>query len=153
MQISGHTRRSPEARELEALGAYLRSESAAAQSYREIAARMGSLPESAELRDCMRSHENRAMRLREEIRRRGGRATDAPAPWAEVARFIAASASGFDVKIAIGALEDGEDDLRDSYQDALGALTREGRILVEQFLLPEQLRTHAVVSRLKRMLP
>jgi hypothetical protein len=50
-------------------------------------------------------------------------------------------------------LEEGEDHGRNDYQRDAASLGREARLLIEQYLLPEQLRTHAVVSRLKRMLP
>lgn len=151
--LQPHTVPTPGAAEIEHLNAHLRGEISAVETYRQVLDRVGSLPEAAELRDCMRSHEHRVMRLREEIARRGGRPAETSGPWGALVRLVGAGAKAFGAKAAIAVLEEGEEHGRNDYQRDLGALGREARVLVEQFLLPEQLRTHAVISRLKRMLP
>ena len=139
--------------EIDQLNSFLRGEISAVETYRQVIDRLGSLPEAAELRDCMRSHEHRVMRLREEIQRRGGSPAESSGPWGAFVKMLEGGARAFGTKAAIAMLEQGEDHGRNDYQRDLASLSREGRILVEQYLLPEQLRTHAVISRLERMLP
>lgn len=139
--------------EVDQLNSFLRGEISAVETYRQVIDRLGSLPEAAELRDCMRSHEHRVMRLREEIQRRGGVPAESSGPWGAFVKLLEGGARAFGTKAAIAMLEQGEDHGRNDYQRDLASLGREGRILVEQYLLPEQLRTHAVISRLERMLP
>jgi hypothetical protein len=139
--------------EIEHLCSFLRGEISAVETYRQVLDRTGSLPEAAELRDCMRSHEHRVMRLREEIARRGGSPPESSGPWGAFVKLLEAGAATFGAKAAIAVLEEGEDHGRNDYQRDAASLGREARLLIEQYLLPEQLRTHAVVSRLKRMLP
>lgn len=153
MPLQTHPVSAQGAAEIDQLNSYLRGEISAVETYRQVLDRVGSLPEAAELRDCMRSHEHRVMRLREEIARRGGRPAETSGPWGALVKLVGAGAKAFGAKAAITVLEEGEDHGRNDYQRDLGALGREARVLVEQFLLPEQLRTHAVISRLKRMLP
>lgn len=151
--LQTHRTPSSGAAEIEHLNSFLRGEISAVETYRQVLDRVGSLPEAAELRDCMRSHEHRVMRLREEIARRGGRPAETSGPWGALVKLLEASAKAFGAKAAIAVLEEGEDHGRNEYQRDVAALGRDARLLVEQYLLPEQLRTHAVISRLKRMLP
>jgi hypothetical protein len=141
------------ATDVDQLNSFLRGEISAVETYRQCLDRIGSLPEAAELRDCMRSHEHRVMRLREEILHRGGEAAQSSGAWGAFAKLIEGGAKAFGVRAAIAALEEGEDHGRNDYQRDANTLSREGKLLVEQYLLPEQLRTHAVVSRLKRVMP
>lgn len=152
-QLHHESRAKATEHEIEQLNSFLRGEISAVETYRQAIDRLGSLPEAAELRDCMRSHEHRVMRLREEIARRNGKPAESSGTWGAFVKLIEAGASAFGPKAAIAALEEGEDHGRNDYQRDLASMSREGRILVEQYLLPEQLRTHAVISRLKRMLP
>lgn len=147
------TSRAADTKEIDQLNSFLRGEISAVETYRQVIDRLGSLPEAAELRDCMRSHEHRVMRLREEIQRRQGTAAESSGPWGAFVTLLEGGAKAFGPKAAIAVLEEGEDHGRNDYQRDVSALGREGRILVEQYLIPEQLRTHAVISRLKRMLP
>jgi hypothetical protein len=142
-----------DSKEIDQLNSFLRGEISAVETYRQVIDRLGSLPEATELRDCMRSHEHRVMRLREEIQRRRGKPAESSGPWGAFVKMLEGGAKAFGAKAAIAVLEEGEDHGRNDYQRDVSALGREGRILVEQYLLPEQLRTHAVISRLKRMLP
>jgi hypothetical protein len=139
-------------REIDQLNSFLRGEIAAVETYRQVIERLFNLPEAVELRDCMRSHEHRVMRLREEIQRRGANPAENSGPWGAFVKAIEGGATALGAKAAIAVLEEGEDHGRNDYQRDISSLGREAHILVEQYLLPEQLRTHAVISRLKRMM-
>ncbi len=144
--------RTPTRREIDQLNSFLRGEISAVETYRQVLERLFSLPEAVELRDCMRSHEHRVMRLREEVQRRGAMPAETSGPWGALVKVIEGGATALGAKTAIAVLEEGEDHGRNDYQRDISSLGREARILVEQYLLPEQLRTHAVISRLKRMM-
>lgn len=139
-------------REIDQLNSFLRGEISAVETYRQVIDRLAHLPEAVELRDCMRSHEHRVMRLREEIQRRGATPADGSGAWGAFVKALEGGATALGSKAAIAVLEEGEDHGRNDYQRDISTLGREARILVEQYLLPEQLRTHAVMSRLKRMM-
>lgn len=139
--------------EIEQLNSFLRGEISAVETFRQVIERVGALPQATELRDCLQSHEQRVARLRDEIVRRGGHPAETAGPWGAFAKLLQGGAAALGAKPAIAVLEEGEDHGRDDYQRDVAKLRGEARTLVEQYLLPEQLRTHAVISRLERMLP
>ena len=69
-----------------------------------------------------------------------------------VGKVIAGAAGMLSDKAAVGALEEGEDIVRDDYQRDLDKLDPSSRQVVQEQLLPEQLQTHATMSSLKKAL-
>jgi hypothetical protein len=137
---------------VEKLNSFLRGEISAVETYRQAIEKLGAKPEATALNDCMRSHAERVTLLREEIRRRGGEPAQGSGPWGTFAKLVESGAKVFGEKAAIAALEEGEDHGRDDYKRDVPDLEPDARQLVEQRIIPEQLRTHRLMSSLKQQM-
>lgn len=132
------------------LNSFLRGELSAAETYRQALSKLSSASYHSTLQECARSHEQRVDLLTREVRRLGGDPAESSGAWGAFAKLVTSSAQVFGEKAAIAALEEGEDHGRNDYQRDLNELEPAARSLVESQLLPEQLRTHGVISALKR---
>lgn len=131
------------------LNSFLRGELAAVETYRQAIERLDDFTALAHLRDCLSSHRLRAERLAEQVRRLGGVPSRSSGSWGVFARLFEGGAKLFGEAAAIAALEQGEDHGRIDYKRDMDCLDAESRRFVEAEILPEQLRTHDVVTRLK----
>lgn len=134
------------------LNAFLRGEISAADTYRQAIDRLSDRPIAASLSESQKSHELRALLLKDEILRRHGEPTHGAGVWGAFAKLIAGGAKPFPETGAILALEEGENAVRDEYQRELPKLEPEARTFLEQRILPEQLRTNGTINRLKKQL-
>ena len=134
------------------LNSFLRGELAAVETYRQALDKLSGKPEAVTLNDCMRSHERRAEMLSAEIRRRGGEPAEGSGPWGAFAKLVEGGAKAFGEKAAIAVLEEGEDHGRNDYQRDTSELEPDAQTWVNAQLFPEQLRTHAAMSSLKKSL-
>jgi hypothetical protein len=132
------------------LNSFLRGELSAAETYRQALGKLDQFPQRATLEDCARSHEQRAQRLAEEVRRRGGEPAQSSGAWGGFTTLLQGGANLFGEKAAIAALEEGEDHGRDDYRRDLDSLEPDARQFVQTQMLPEQQRTHDTMSRLKK---
>jgi len=135
---------------VEKLNSFLRGEISAVETYRQAIEKLGTKPQATVLNDCMRSHAERVTLLRDEIRRRGGEPAQGSGPWGAFAKLVEGGAGMFGEKAAVAALEEGEDHGRDDYKRDASELEPDARMFVEQRIMPEQLRTHRVLSSLKK---
>jgi len=131
------------------LNSFLRGEISAVETYRQAIERLGSSRHVSILQQCMQSHQQRVELLRQDIRRRGGVPSESSGPWGAFAKLIEGGATLFGEKAAIAALEEGEDHGRNDYKRDVDEVDASARALVEERLLPEQLRTHQALSTLK----
>lgn len=136
-----------EQRALPVLLACLDQEREAIVRYREAIAAYGDRIELVELHDCLRSHTRRAVRLEEELALRG-----AEMPRAHAETFFG-PASTFDAASTLDGLEDLETRIRAELMRYAERIAPDGKLLIERELLPEELRTYAVITRLRRVLP
>jgi uncharacterized protein (TIGR02284 family) len=134
---------------LDHLNSFLRGELAAVETYRQAIPKLSDVGKRATLQQCEQSHSGRVQMLREEIERRGGHPADSSGVWGSFAKLVQRSADTLGDKAAIAALEEGEDHGRDDYKRDLSDLDAAARQLIEQRVLPEQLRTHQAMSALK----
>jgi uncharacterized protein (TIGR02284 family) len=134
------------------LNSFLRGEISAVETYRQALAKLNNTGEAQTLNDCMQSHAERVRLLEQEVRRRGGEPAHGSGPWGTFAKLVEGSATALGEKAAIQALEEGEDHGRNDYKRELSTLDADARTFVERQLLPEQLRTHNVLSSLKKAL-
>jgi len=133
------------------LNSFLRGELSAVETYDQAIHKLGDDPAvSGKLENCRTSHQLRVTLLREEIRRRGGQPSEGSGPWGAFAQLVEGGAKLFGKKAALAALEEGEDHGRDDYKAELEDMSPDLRRFVEAKLLPEQLRTHDVLSGLAR---
>jgi demethoxyubiquinone hydroxylase (CLK1/Coq7/Cat5 family) len=135
---------------IDTLNSFLRGEISAVETYRQAIEKLRDKPEASTLLECMRSHEQRVSLLSSDIRRRGGEPAQASGPWGAFAKLVEGGAKLFGAKAAIAALEEGEDHGRDDYKRDAPKLEPDARAFVQQQIVPEQQRTHALMSTLKK---
>lgn len=134
------------------LNSFLRGEISAVETYDQAITKLQATTYASQLQECKRSHEQRVQLLKEQIRRLGGTPVDASGPWGAFAKLIEGGAKTVGDKVAIAALEEGEDHGLRDYKSDIAKLDPEVRSFVEQRILPEQQRTHAGLSMLKKQL-
>jgi hypothetical protein len=134
------------------LNSFLRGEISAVETYRQALEKLSMKPEASVLNDCMRSHAERVSLLQNEIVKRGGIPAQESGAWGTFAKLVEGGAKAFGEKAAIAALEEGEDHGRDDYKRDTAELEPDARDFVEQYIIPEQLRTHRAMSSLKSQL-
>lgn len=137
---------------VDTLNSFLRGEIAAVETYRQAVMSFKDKPEYRTLKDCMRSHQERVHLLMGEIKRRGGEPAQSSGIWGAFAKLIEGGATALGEKTAIAALEEGEDHGRDDYRRDAGKLPPDARVFVQESILPEQVRTHELLSTLKKQL-
>ena len=130
------------ARAVEQLNSLLRGEISAVQTYeqaiRAIGADFG--PEAAELRRIAQEHGEHAQDLRARVRTLGGDPDDSARVWGTLVQAVEGTARLFGDATALKALREGEEHGLRDYRDALSELDVESRRLVQDALLPAQLR-------------
>lgn len=137
------------------LNNYLRGELSAVETYRMALDKLdANSPTRIELDSAMQSHQQRVVLLRDAIIQLGGKPNESSGPWGVFAKAVEGAARVFGDKAAIAALEEGEDhglkDYRTGIEDK--DLDAQSRTIVSAQLLPEQERTHARLSALKKQL-
>ncbi len=132
------------------LNSFLRGELSAAETYRQAISKLPTSDNRPVFEQCARSHEERASLITREVRRLGGVPAEDSGAWGTFAKLVEGSAQVFGEKAAIMALEEGEDHGKNDYQRDLADLDPSVRSLIEAQVLPEQLRTHSVMSALKK---
>lgn len=138
--------------DVEQLNSFLRGELAAVETYDQVLNRIEDSQIKQPLWEARASHGRRADLLRQRIVGLGGEPSSTSGVWGGFAKLVQGGAALFGVEPAIAALEEGEDHGRDDYRADLGELSDETQHFVSKTILPEQLRTHGVVSALKRQL-
>jgi len=137
------------------LNSLLRGEISAVETYRQALAKVSVPTAKNELAECERSHEQRVLKLKDRVLALGGKPAEGSGAWGTFTKLIEGGAAALGDKAAIAALEEGEDrglaDYRNAMQDG-ETLDTESRSLVEQELLPAQMRTHRAMSSLKAAL-
>lgn len=133
---------------VDVLNSFLRGEISAVETYRQALDKIKGTARNS-LQECLQSHEQRVNLLSERIRSIGGEPAEGSGVWGAFAKLVEGGAKAFGEKAAISALEEGEDHGRDDYQRDLDKLDLGSRQLVENHVLPEQLRTHRVLSDMK----
>ncbi|HXS17669.1 MAG TPA: DUF2383 domain-containing protein [Polyangiaceae bacterium] len=139
-----------EKKDVDYLNSFLRGELAAVETYDQALNKIDDVQIEQPLRDVRASHDRRVDLLRERILGLGGEPVSSSGIWGGIAKLVQGSANAFGVSPAIAALEEGEDRGRDDYRADLQELSPETQKFVSKTILPEQMRTHDVVSTLKR---
>jgi demethoxyubiquinone hydroxylase (CLK1/Coq7/Cat5 family) len=134
------------------LNAFLRGELSASETYRLALSKLEKSPHRAVLEQCIRSHDERARVLTNEVQRLGGTPANDSGAWGTFAKLVEAGAQIFGEKTAIAALEEGEDYGKKDYERDLSALDQQTRSLIEVQVKPEQLRTHQAMQLLQKSL-
>lgn len=134
------------------LNELLRGELSAVESYDKALPAVDGEPRvRADLLECRASHEDRAQRIREAILHVGGEPSRTSGPWGLFARSISGGARALGWRTVVMTLEEGEDQGLKEYKDALPRLDPGLQHLISNELYPQQVRTHSVLSALKRV--
>jgi demethoxyubiquinone hydroxylase (CLK1/Coq7/Cat5 family) len=133
---------------IDTLNSFLRGEISATETYRQAIAHFEKQP-ILELDHCLRSHQQRVEALRSRIRHLGGTPSEGSGAWGAFAQLVQGGATMLGRSAAIAALEQGEDQGRDDYKNNLDKLDPDSRRFIESEILPEEVRTHQTLSRLK----
>lgn len=133
------------------LNSFLRGEISAVETYRMARDRVSIVGPQGEIDHCMRSHEERVQALTSRIIALGGEPSRSSGLWGAFAKAVEGGAALLGEQAAIAALEEGEDHGLRDYRAALAKKDLDDSIrpFVNE-LLEKQLRTHAVMSDLKR---
>lgn len=105
-----------------------------------------------ELREALSSHQERANLLKGHILAMGGEPATSSGAWGTLSKLVQGGANVFGDKVAIAALEEGEDRRLKEYQQERDKLDPQVRAFVEQNLLTGQQKTHRILSTLKHRL-
>ena len=138
--------------DVETLNSFLRGEISAVETYRQAIDHVSDDRIRSQLEDCLHDHEHRVEALRERVEKLGGTPTEGSGPWGTFARLVQGGASMLGEKVAIQALEEGEDHGLSDYQRDVDKTHGEARRFVRMELLPAQKRTHERMSRIKKTL-
>ena len=137
---------------VDALNELLRGELSAVESYDKAMPAVENEPRvRADLLECRASHEARAERIREAVLQVGGEPARASGAWGLFARALAGGARALGWKTVVSTLEEGEDHGLKEYKQAMPKLDEGLQQLVSSELYPQQVRTHSVLSALKRV--
>lgn len=138
---------------IEQLNSFLRGEMSAVETYRMALDKLdrGSTART-ELESNLQSHQHRVEMLTDAIRQLGGVPATSSGPWGAFAKVVEGTARTFGDKVAVAALEEGEDHGLKDYKKDIDDLDMQARVLVRNQLLPQQQQTHDRLSALKKRL-
>lgn len=135
---------------IDQLNSFLRGEMSAVETYRIALEKLdASSTYRNQLEACRASHLARVNKLQDKIRQLGGNPSASAGAWGTLTEVIEASAAMLGDKVAVAALEEGEDHGLRDYRIDLDSLTGETRQMVMTELLPKQAETHRMLSDLK----
>lgn len=137
---------------VEQLNSFLRGEISAVETYRQALDALKSSTYGSQIAECKQSHEQRVAILTEEIRRLGGTPAQSSGAWGSFVKLIEGGAAALGEKAAISALEEGEDHGNADYKRDVPKLDPGVRSVIEQKVMPLQLRSHSAMSSLKKQL-
>ncbi len=132
------------------LNSVLRGEISAVETYRQALEALEDSTYAQTIIECKRSHEERVAILTEEIRKLGGQPATSSGAWGSFAKLVEGGASALGEKTAIAALEEGEDHGNEDYERDVSKLDPTVRAVIEQKVIPLQLRSHERMSALKK---
>ena len=127
---------------IDTLNECLRGELSAVETYQLALRSVRGHELTRRLKVLLDSHDRRVTLLVDRIRRLGGEPTQGSGAWGAFARAVQRGADLFGDRVALGALEQGEDHGLDLYTKDLPGLDPETRAFLEEEILPEQRYSH-----------
>jgi hypothetical protein len=132
---------------INALNALLRGEMSAIETYNQVLAHCG--PEvPSELRSGLRSHAERAGKLRNQITLLGGEPSTGSGVWGAFAKLVEGGAARLGQRSALRALAEGENHGQTLYRSQRDLVDTGSLRLIDEELMLEQSRTHALIHQL-----
>lgn len=140
-------------RDIEKLNSFLRGERSAVETYNQALEKLADDPALHQrLRSLRDSHSARVGKLSSRIRDLGGKPDETSGAWGSFAKLIEGGAKMFGKAAAISALEEGEDHGKRLYEDNLNELSEDTKEFIRSQIMPEQRRTHDVLSAVEHRL-
>ena len=134
------------------LNSLLRGEISAAETYRMAIDKIGNSDEVSGnvglLRQMQEDHGRAAQALRDRVRELGGEASDSSGVWGAWAKFTQGSANLFGDAAALKSLKEGEEHGLKDYQEALDDVDMTSAELIQNQLIPAQMRHIQVLDQL-----
>jgi len=135
------------------LNQYLRGEISAVETYRMALDKLDKASTArSDLEACLQSHRERVMMLKDAIITAGGKPVERSGPWGMFAKVVEGGAGILGDEAAVAALEEGEAHGLTDYTADADDLDTAAHPLLAKRLMPEQQRTHARMSVLKKRL-
>jgi uncharacterized protein (TIGR02284 family) len=128
----------------------LRGEIAAVETYRQALGVAKDANINQVLQQCQADHSRRASRLTELVQETGGKPVEESGAWGAFAKLVEGGAAILGEEAALGSLEEGEDQGLQTYKDEIKHLDASARAVVEQELLPGQVKTYEAITMLKK---
>lgn len=137
--------------DIDQLNSFLRGEMSAVETYRIAIDKLeaGSLARN-ELEHCKASHQKRVDLLRSTILASGGDPAESAGAWGALTKIVEGGATALGDRVAIAALEQGEDHGLADYRADADKVHGPAHELVMSKLLPLQEQTHRTMSELKK---
>jgi hypothetical protein len=138
---------------IDQLNHFLRGEISAVETYRMALDKLEPTSTArGDVEACLQSHQARVTLLRDAILTAGGTPADSSGPWGVLAKAVEGSARVLGDKVAIAALEEGEDHGVKDYRSDMAQFDAQTQSLILSELQPAQQQTHARMSALKKRL-
>lgn len=135
--------------DIEKLNSFLRGELSAVETYEQAMAKIDDQTLRQQLQDLKHSHEMRAQKLSSRVRELGGEPDSSSGVWGAFAKLVQGGAKLFGKSATISTLEEGEDHGKRDYMENLEDLSPQNRTFIQSEIIPEQRRTHDVLSTLQ----
>ncbi|RYZ41745.1 MAG: DUF2383 domain-containing protein [Myxococcaceae bacterium] len=136
--------------DIDTLNSFLRGELSAVETYRQASKHIKSPVALTEVEACLKDHEARVEAIKERISKLGGQPAESSGLWGTFAKAVQGGADLLGEKIAINALEEGEDHGLADYNRDIDKLHGAERTFARSTLLPAQKQTHGKLSHLKK---
>jgi uncharacterized protein DUF2383 len=137
---------------IDKLNSFLRGEMSAVETYQMA---IDKLDRASTARDellvNLKSHQDRVMQLQEAIVAAGGTPATGSGPWGAFAKVVEGAAKTLGDKVAVSALEEGEDHGLKDYKSDVSDVDPSCRQIIGQMTSMQQ-QTHDRLSALKRRL-
>jgi len=138
---------------IDQLNSFLRGEMSAVETYRIALEKLDATSTyRGQLEAARASHLQRVNKLQEKIVQLGGKPAESAGAWGTLVGAIENGAAMLGDKMAVSALEEGEDHGLRDYRIDLDSLSGETRQLVMTELIPKQAETHRILRDLKSRL-
>jgi hypothetical protein len=136
--------------QIDKLNELLRGELSAVETYDIAIGRLDANSAArSTLESCRDSHQRRVDLMAQEVERAGGEPSQKSGPWGVFAKTFESGAAAFGEKLAIAALEEGEDKGLRDYREAVTSCDAPTRDFVLRDVMPLQEQTHRRMSQLK----
>jgi uncharacterized protein (TIGR02284 family) len=134
------------------LNSLLRGEISAAETYRMAIDKLNdnaqAVPNAGLLRTMQEDHGRAAQALRDRIRELGGEASDSSGVWGAWAKFTQGTSNLFGDTAALKSLKEGEEHGLKDYQEALDDVDMTSAELIQNQLIPAQMRHTQTLNHL-----